>query len=127
VLSATIRDIAIIIVAVQSIVIGVLLAVLVWQIWRLVKIIQIEVMPIIEDTQATVHTVRGTAQFVSNNVVNPVIAANTRATKWRTTSQALMRDLGFGKRTPRPASPVPPPTTPPPATPSPAPGSEPLR
>ncbi len=113
-LSATIRDIAIIIIAIQSIVIGVLIAVLIWQIWRLVKIVQTELMPIIEDTRATVNTVRGTATFVSNNVVEPVIQANTRAAKWRTTSQALMRDIGFGKRVPPPV--VPPPTTPPPTS-----------
>lgn len=117
-LSATIRDIAIIIIAIQSIVIGVLIAVLIWQIWRLVKIVQTEVMPIIDDTRATVNTVRGTTEFVSNNVVNPVITTNTRMTKWRTTTQALMRDVGFGKRVPR-ATPVtpPPPTTPPPSVP----------
>jgi hypothetical protein len=120
VLSATIRDIAIIIIAIQSIVIGVLIAVLIWQIWRLVKIVQTELKPIIEDTQATVHTVRGTATFVSNNVVDPVIRTNTKVAKWRSTSQALMRDLGFGKRLTRPA-------TPPPSTPPPAPDSEPLR
>jgi hypothetical protein len=115
VVSATIRDIAIIIIAVQSIVIGLLIAVLIWQIWRLVKIVQTEVMPIIEDTKATVNTVRGTADFVSHNVVEPVIQTNTRMTKWRTTSQALMRDLGFGKRraprpTPTASSSTPPPS-----------------
>jgi hypothetical protein len=122
VVSATVRDIAIIIIALQTIVIGVLLGVLIWQIWRLVKIVQTEVMPIIEDTQATVNTVRGTATFVSHNVVEPVIQTNTRVTKWRRTSQALMRDLGFGKRTAaRPVPPPGPPTTPP-NTPSPAAG-----
>ena len=124
-LSATIRDIAIIIIAVQSIVIGVLIGVLVWQVWRLVKIVQTEVKPIIEDTQATVHTVRGTATFISHNVVEPVIRTNTQATKWRTTSQALLRDLGFGKRRPRPVAP--PPITPSSSVPPSAPGSEPLR
>jgi hypothetical protein len=120
VLSATIRDIAIIIIAIQSIVIGVLIAVLIWQIWRLVKIVQTELMPIIEDTQATVKTVRGTAEFVSHNVVDPVIQTNTRVTKWRTTSSALLRDLGIGKRVPTPKVPPPTPKTPPttpPATP----------
>jgi hypothetical protein len=136
VLSATVRDIAIIIVAVQSVVIGLLLAVLIWQIWRLVKIIQTELKPIIDDTQVTVNTVRGTTQFVSHNVVEPVIQTNTRVTKWRTTTQALMRDLGFGKRTARPAPPVlprvpppsaTPPSQPPPAAPSPAPSNPPPR
>lgn len=115
-LSATVRDIAIIIIAIQSIVIGVLIAVLIWQIWRLVKIVQTELMPIIDDAKATVNTVRGTAEFVSTNVVNPVITTNTRMTKWRTTSQALLRDLGLGKRTPRP-KPVTPPAPPPPTVP----------
>ena len=122
-LSATIRDIAIIIVAVQTIVIGVLLAVLIWQIWRLVKIIQTELMPIIEDTQATVNTVRGTATFVSSNLVDPVIQTNRSVTKWRATSMALVRELGFGKRTPKPTTP--PPNMPPTPIPPPASGSEP--
>ena len=107
--SATIRDIAIIIIAVQSIVIGLLIAVLIWQIWRLVKIVQTELKPIIEDTQATVNTVRGTAEFVSNNVVDPVIQTNTRVAKWRATTRALVRDLSFGKpAASRPVSPTPP-------------------
>jgi hypothetical protein len=93
VLSATMRDIAIIVVAVQSIVIGVLLAVLIWQIWRLVKIIQTEVRPIIEDAQATAQTVRGTTTFVSDNVVEPVIRTHTRVTRWMTTVNSLTREL----------------------------------
>ena len=127
--SATVRDIAIIIIALQTIVIGILLAVLIWQIWRLVKIVQTEVMPIIEDTQATVNTVRGTATFVSHNVVEPVIQTNTRVTKWRRTSQALMRDLGFGKRSAsRPVSPPDIPANPPPPNrPSPSQGNDSLR
>jgi hypothetical protein len=131
VLSATVRDIAIIIIAVQTIVIGVLIAVLVWQIWRLVKVIQTELMPIIEDTQATISTVRGTTTFVSNNVIDPVISTNRKVAKWRATSQALLRELGIGGSSARSSSPpsVPPPTTPP-VTPQsgtpPAPSSEPL-
>ena len=127
-LSAVVRDIAIIIIAVQTIIIGLLLAVLIWQIWRLVKIVQTELMPIIEDTKATVNTVRGTADFVSHNVVEPVIQTNTRVAKWRATSQALMRDLGFGKRSAAPPTPTLPPRPPaPPSTPSSTPGGESLR
>jgi hypothetical protein len=94
VLSATIRDIAIIVIAVQSIVIGILIGVLIWQIWRLVKIIQTELKPIIEDTQATVNTVRGTATFVSDTVVNPVIRTNRILARWVGIGRALRRDLG---------------------------------
>ena len=101
-LSATIRDIAIIIIALQSIVISVLIGVLIWQIWRLVKIIQTEVKPIIDDTQATVNTVRGTATFMSQNVVDPVIRTNSRVARWGATARALSRDLGFGRSARRP-------------------------
>jgi hypothetical protein len=40
VISATLRDIAIIIVAVETIIINALLILLVWQIWRLIKLIR---------------------------------------------------------------------------------------
>ena len=100
--SATIRDIAIIVIAVQSIVIGVLIAVLVWQIWRLVKLIQTEIRPIVDDVQASVNTVRGTTSFVSDHVVEPVVKSNRSVARWRRTMQALLSDLRRGEITPRP-------------------------
>ena len=87
-ITATIRDIAIIIIAFQSIVIGGLLALLVWQIWRLVKTLQTEIKPIIQDTQTTVSTVRGTATFVSENVVNPVVKTSGPASDGVCTERA---------------------------------------
>ncbi len=73
------RDIAIIVLAVESIVIGVLLAVLVIQVIRLVKMLREEVMPILNSTQATASTVRGTATFVSDHVVQPVVKVSSYA------------------------------------------------
>lgn len=98
-ISATIRDIAIIVIAVQSIVIGVLIGVLIWQIWRLVKLIQTEIKPILDDAQATAGTVRGTATFVSDNVVNPVIRTNREVARWT----AILRSVAPQRR--RPAKP----------------------
>jgi hypothetical protein len=92
-LSATIRDIAIIIIAIQTIVIGVLLGVLVWQLWRLAKMIQNEIKPIIADTQETVSTVRGTATFVSANVVDPVVKTSSALVRYRRTFQSLTAEL----------------------------------
>lgn len=92
-LSATVRDIAIIIVAMQSIVLGILIAVLIWQIWRLIAMIQTEVKPLIDDTQATVNTVRGTTTFVGDHVATPVIKASGEVRRWRRTFQALTSDL----------------------------------
>ena len=90
---ATIRDIAIIIIAIQSIVIGALLGLLIWQIWRLVKTLQTDIKPIIQDTQSTVNTVRGTATFMSNNVVEPVVKTSGKVAGFRRTVQSLTADL----------------------------------
>jgi hypothetical protein len=93
VISATIRDIAIIVIAVETIVINVLLAVLIWQIWRLFKMLQTEIRPIIQDTRDTVSTVRGTTSFVSENVVAPVAKTGGKIAGFRRTLQVLTADL----------------------------------
>jgi hypothetical protein len=73
------RDIAIIIVAVESIVIGILMAILVIQVIRLIKLLHDEVLPILNSTQEAVGTVRGTASFVSDHVVQPVVTVSSYA------------------------------------------------
>lgn len=92
-ITATLRDIAIIVLAIQTLLVNILLGVLIWQVWRLVKIIQTEVKPIIEDTQETVSTVRGTTGFVSENVVEPVVRTSKNVTRWRATLSALTGEL----------------------------------
>jgi len=92
-IAATIRDIAIIIIALQSIVIGVLLGVLIWQVWRLIKMVQNEIKPILTDAQETVHTVRGTTAFVSETVVEPVVRTSSTLVGFRRTMQSLTADL----------------------------------
>ncbi len=106
-ISATIRDIAIIIIALQTIVIGVLLGVLVWQLWRLARMIQTEIKPIIQDTQETVNTVRGTANFVSDNVFQPVAKTSSRLVRYRRTLQSLTAELR-PQRNPPPTTGIPP-------------------
>lgn len=91
--AATIRDIAIIIIALQSIVIGVLLGVLIWQVWRLIKMVQNEIKPILTDAQETVNTVRGTTTFVSDTVVDPVVKTSSTLVGLRRTMQSLTADL----------------------------------
>lgn len=91
--AATIRDIAIIIIALQSIVIGILLGVLIWQVWRLIKMIQNEIKPILTDAQQTVNTVRGTTTFVSDTVVDPVVKTSSTIVGLRRTMQSLTADL----------------------------------
>ncbi|HRJ42882.1 MAG: hypothetical protein KJZ86_20785 [Caldilineaceae bacterium] len=92
-ISGAIRDIAIIFVALEILILNALLIVLVWQVWRLVKMIQTEVKPIIQDTQETVGTVRGTADFVSANVVEPVVKTSSKLAGWRRTASVLRSEV----------------------------------
>jgi len=70
---ASVRDVAIIILAIESIVVGVLLAILTVQVSRLVKMLREEIQPMLEATQETVGTVRGTTTFLSEHLVSPVV------------------------------------------------------
>jgi hypothetical protein len=92
-ISGTIRDVAIIFVALEILILNALLIVLVWQVWRLVKMIQTEVKPIIQDTQETVGTVRGTADFVSANVVDPVVKTGSKLAGWRRSASVLADEV----------------------------------
>ncbi len=71
-----IRDIFIIVVAFETLVVGVALIVLLIQLASLINLLQNEVRPILEATSETVRTLRGTAQFLGESVVDPVIKLN---------------------------------------------------
>ena len=71
-----IRDVFIIVVALESLVIGVALIVLIVQIASLTNLLQNEVRPILKTTNDTVNNLRGTAEFLGENVVEPVIKLN---------------------------------------------------
>jgi hypothetical protein len=74
---AAVRDIAIVLLAVQSLVIGILLAVLLLQLRNLVRMLREEIAPILESTQDTAHRVDGTVHLVSDTVVRPLIKVNS--------------------------------------------------
>ncbi len=71
-----IRDIFIIVVAFETLIVGVALIVLLVQLASLINLLQNEVRPIIEATGETVRTLRGTAEFLGESVVEPVIKLN---------------------------------------------------
>jgi len=71
-----IRDVFIIVVALESLVIGVALIVLVIQLASLINLLQNEVRPILKATNDTVNNLRGTAEFLGENVVEPVVKLN---------------------------------------------------
>lgn len=71
-----IRDVFIIVVALESLVIGVALIVLIVQLASLINLLQNEVRPILDATSDTVNNLRGTAEFLGESVVEPVIKLN---------------------------------------------------
>jgi len=72
-----IRDIFIIVVALETLVIGVALVVLLVQLASLINLLQNEIRPILQATSETINTLRGTAEFLGENVVQPVIKLNS--------------------------------------------------
>jgi hypothetical protein len=71
-----IRDVFIIVVALESLVIGAALIILILQLASLINLLQNEVRPILNATNETVNHLRGTAEFLGENVVEPVIKLN---------------------------------------------------
>jgi hypothetical protein len=71
-----VRDVFIIFMALESIVIGVALIVLIVQLATLINLLQNEIRPIINSTNETVNTLKGTVTFISQNLSQPVITLN---------------------------------------------------
>ena len=67
------RDAAIIFVAFETLIIGLLLIILMLQIQSLVNLLRDEIKPMMEAINDTVSTVRGTTEFMSDHVVSPVM------------------------------------------------------
>ena len=68
-----IRDIFIIFMALESLLIGVALIILIVQFASLINLLQNEVRPILDATNETVNHLRGTAEFLGESVVEPVV------------------------------------------------------
>lgn len=73
------RDVFIIFMALESLIIGIALVVLIIQLATLINLLQNEIRPIINSTSETVNTLKGTAKFVSNNLTEPIIKVNQLA------------------------------------------------
>jgi hypothetical protein len=90
----TIRDIVIILVAFEFMVIGLALVILLVQLARLVNLLQNEVRPIIDSANEAANTLRGTARFLSDNLVEPVVKVNAGLAAAR----RALDMLNFGRR-----------------------------
>jgi hypothetical protein len=74
---ATVRDIAIIVLALETIAVNVILILLILEIRSLSRMLRENVSPILKSADETVRTVRGTSVFVSDNVVTPVVRVSS--------------------------------------------------
>jgi ABC-type microcin C transport system permease subunit YejB len=74
-----VRDILIIALALESCLFGIVLLILLVMVVRLVNMLEFEIKPILQKTNETLGTVRGTTNFVSENVVKPVTKASSYA------------------------------------------------
>lgn len=89
--TATIRDIAIIVLALESIVVLLLLGVVIGMLWWLIQTLERKITPILDSTSETVNTVRGTATFVSDAVVSPIIKVISYASGVKSAVQMLTK------------------------------------
>lgn len=89
-----VRDIFIIFMALESLIIGVALIILIVQLALLTNLLQNEIKPIIDSTNETVSTIRGTATFLSDNLAEPVIKMNEYLAYIKKASDLL----NFGKK-----------------------------
>ena len=65
---ADVRDVAIIVLAVESIVVGIVLILLLWQLRSLTRLLQEEIKPMLDSLQQTIGTVKGTTTLEPEKV-----------------------------------------------------------
>lgn len=95
--TAKIRDIFIIFMALQSLVIGLVLIILIVQLARLTNLLQNEIKPILDSTNETVSNLRGTTTFLSDNMTEPIIKLN----EYVAALSQLFSTLGVVRRRPK--------------------------
>ncbi|MCP4360601.1 MAG: hypothetical protein GY796_21545 [Chloroflexi bacterium] len=86
---AAVRDILIIALALESCLFGIVLMLLLVMVMRLVNMLEFEIKPILEKTNETVGTLKGTTTFVSENVVKPVTKVKVQAAGFRQAVKTL--------------------------------------
>ncbi|RPI86985.1 MAG: hypothetical protein EHM41_06590 [Chloroflexi bacterium] len=92
--TAQIRDVFIIFMALETLLLGLVLVVLIIQIALLTNLLQNELKPILESTNETVNTLRGTTAFLSENMVQPVIKMN----EYLAALSQLLSVINLGRR-----------------------------
>ncbi len=95
--TAQIRDVFIIFLALESLLIGLVLVLLIFQLARLINLLQNEIKPILESTNETVSHLRGTTAFLGDNLVAPVIKLN----EYLAGLSQLLQVIGLARKKPK--------------------------
>ena len=74
--TARVRDIFIIFMALEFLLVGGVMVILIIQLARLTLLLQNEIKPILDSTNETANTLRGTTAFLSEHLVEPVLKLN---------------------------------------------------
>ena len=90
-----VRDLAIVVLAIESIVIGVLLLVTLGQIRKLVSLLRDEISPMLKAANDAARTMRGTANDMSESVVKPLVQVSSYTSG---TMQALRTLVGIRRK-----------------------------
>lgn len=91
-----VRDIFIIILAFQTLLIGAALIILIIQLAMLTNIIQNELKPIIASTKETMGTLKGTSAFISKRAISPIISVSSYFAGFK----RLLEIIGFIRKKP---------------------------
>lgn len=76
--SELVKNISIVLLVFSSVIGTVSLVILIIQLAKLINLVKNEAKPIMTTTRETVNHVRGTASFISDKMVTPVIATNAK-------------------------------------------------
>lgn len=87
-----VRDLFIIALALEACLFGIVLIILLVMMIRLVNTLEFEIKPILQKTSEIANTAKGTADFVSENVVQPTIKAKGYVAGARAGAKAILGD-----------------------------------
>jgi hypothetical protein len=104
ILTSILRDISIITLALVTVIIGLFLIILIFQLQSLIVLLRDEIKPILDSANETASTVRGTTTFVSDAVVTPMIQIASLTAGVAQTFRTLRRTGHKRTRTPAPRS-----------------------
>ena len=95
--AAVVRDVMIIYMGFFMLLNGIVLIILMVQLARLINLLNNEVRPILDSTNEAISNLRGTTQFLSDNLTEPVIKLN----QYMAAMTELFKSLGLIRRKPR--------------------------